>query len=89
MGTGHLCRVGWVASLAIRRATLGENLPDTATSYNNIGLAFKSKGQYDHAIENFKKDLAIRRATLGKNHPDTLRIIPCLGDCRSAKVASC
>ena len=40
-------------------------------SYNNIGAAGKSKGEYDKAIEFFNKSLKIHLATLGENHPST------------------
>ena len=47
-------------SLAIIRATLGEQHPSTATSYNlNLGNAYGSKGDYDKAIEYYTKSLAI------------------------------
>ncbi|MCB4778669.1 MAG: tetratricopeptide repeat protein, partial [Sulfurovum sp.] len=50
---------------------LGENHLGTATSYNNIGSAWKSKGEYDKAIEYHEKALKITCATLGENHPST------------------
>jgi tetratricopeptide (TPR) repeat protein len=58
-------------SLKIQLVTLGENHPSTATTYNNIGSAWKSKGEYDKAIEYYEKSLKIQLATLGENHPDT------------------
>ncbi|MCB4762761.1 MAG: tetratricopeptide repeat protein [Sulfurovum sp.] len=50
---------------------LGENHPFTATSYNNIGSAWDSKGEYDKAMKYHEKALKIRLATLGENHPLT------------------
>ncbi|MCB4773630.1 MAG: tetratricopeptide repeat protein, partial [Sulfurovum sp.] len=50
---------------------LGENHPFTATSYNNIGSAWKSKGEYDEAMKYHEKALKIKLATLGENHPFT------------------
>ena len=43
----------------------------TAASYNNLGIAYYSKGDYDRAIEYFEWCLKIRVATLGENHPAT------------------
>jgi tetratricopeptide (TPR) repeat protein len=57
--------------LAAHRATVGENHPSTAASYQGLGALFKSKGKYSRAIEFHEKALAIQRATLGENHPST------------------
>jgi hypothetical protein len=38
-------------ALAIREAKLGTDHPSTATTYNTIGLAYISKGDYNGAIE--------------------------------------
>ena len=38
-------------SLKIRLATLSETDRDTAASYNNLGSAYDSEGEYDRAIE--------------------------------------
>ena len=55
--------------LAILLKTLGGEHPDVATSYNNIGVAWKSKAEYDKALEYYEKCLAIRLKTLGGEHP--------------------
>jgi tetratricopeptide (TPR) repeat protein len=39
---------------------LGGEHPNVATSYNNLGSIYKSKGEYDKAIEYYTKSLAIR-----------------------------
>lgn len=49
----------------------GDNHDKTATSYNNIGIAYHHKGDYDAALEYCEKALAIQRQVLGENHPDT------------------
>ena len=41
-----------------------------ATSYNNIGVVYKAKGEYDKALEYYQKSLAIRLKQLGPDHPD-------------------
>ena len=57
-------------ALKIQLATLGENHPSTATSYNNIGLAWKSKGDYDKAIEYYEKALHILHGVFPNGHPN-------------------
>ena len=49
----------------------GEEHPDTANSYNNIGYVYGAKGDYDRAFEYILKALAIREKVLGEEHPDT------------------
>ncbi len=48
----------------------GENHPDVATSYNNMGLVYDAQGDYAKALEYHNKALKIRLATFGENHPD-------------------
>jgi tetratricopeptide (TPR) repeat protein len=55
--------------LSITLKTLGEEHPDVATSYNNIGLTWENKGLFDKALEYHEKCLSIRLKTLGKEHP--------------------
>jgi tetratricopeptide (TPR) repeat protein len=38
---------------------LGKDHPDTATVYNNLGMVYHDKGEYDQAIEFYKKALEI------------------------------
>ena len=52
-------------------ATVGENHPDTAITYSNIGSVYTNKGEYDLALEKYDKSLNIKMATVGENHPDT------------------
>ena len=40
-------------------------------TYNNIGLVYHSKGDYDNALENFTKKLSIELKTLGESDSDT------------------
>ena len=41
-----------------------------ATLYKNIGLAWKSNGKNDKALEYYEKRLSILLKTLGSEHPD-------------------
>ncbi len=47
--------------------------PYTASSYNNIGVVYKNKGDDDRALWYYFKDLAISEKLLGKDHPDTAK----------------
>ncbi len=58
-------------ALAIRKATLGERHPDTATSLNNLAGLLQAQGDYAAAKPLYEHALAIRKATLGERHPDT------------------
>ena len=55
-------------SLAIRLYTLGENHPDVAQSYNNIGIVYQAKGDSRKAKEYRTKSHAVKLNTLGENH---------------------
>ena len=54
----------------MRRKTLGENYPDTATSYNDIGNAQSKLGDDSSALQSHQGALEILCKTLGENHPD-------------------
>ena len=41
-----------------------------ASTYNNIGLVHHNKGEYDKALEHYKKALAIDLKQLGPEHSD-------------------
>jgi CHAT domain-containing protein len=58
-------------ALAIRKAQLGDNHPDTATSLNNLAALYRFQGRYSEAEPIYKQALAITKAQLGDNHPDT------------------
>lgn len=48
----------------------GENNPNVATSYNNIGNVYCSQGEYVQALEFHNKALEIRLSIFGDSHPD-------------------
>jgi tetratricopeptide (TPR) repeat protein len=50
---------------------LGEDHPDTATSYNNIAYNLNAQGKYAEAGPLFRKALDIKRKALGEDHPHT------------------
>merc|ERR1711991_325923 len=41
-----------------------------AQTYNNLGIVYKSLGEYEKAITYFDKDLQITKDKLGENHVD-------------------
>jgi tetratricopeptide (TPR) repeat protein/CHAT domain-containing protein len=58
-------------ALTIRRKVLGEEHPDTATSYNNVASCLSRQGQHGKALPLYEKALAIYRKVLGEEHPKT------------------
>ena len=71
--------------LEIRGRVLGQNHPDIATSYNNIGNVYFYKGDYDRALEYYLKAVKIKESVLGGNHPDTAMSFYNIGMIYSAK----
>ncbi len=57
--------------LEISERILGEEHPNTATSYNNLGLVYARQGEYKKAEELYKKALEISERILGEEHPST------------------
>ena len=55
----------------LREELYGLEHPDTATSYNNIGIIYYYKGDYDRALEYYLKALVIQEKVLGEDHPYT------------------
>jgi tetratricopeptide (TPR) repeat protein len=49
---------------------LGPRHPDVAIDYNNLGEAYRTKGNYDRAISYYKKSLEINIKKLGLKHPN-------------------
>ena len=54
-----------------------ESHPVIAMTYNNIGLAYNSLGNYKKAIESLEKSLEILKKVYGDEiaHPDIARIL--------------
>lgn len=57
----------------IRLKILGEEHPETARSYHNIGCCHYTDEKLDLALENYNKAYNIRNKLLGPDHKDTLR----------------
>ena len=73
-------------ALDIRKQVLGENHPDTATSYNNIGAVYLRKGDYDAALENYNKAKVVLEQILPNTHPYILSIKRSISKCEYMKV---
>jgi hypothetical protein len=73
-GLPHLER-----ALALRKANLEVDHPDTLISMNNLAAGYQSAGQLDKAMALFQETLAKRKAKLGPEHPDTLNSMTNLG----------
>jgi CHAT domain-containing protein len=58
-------------SLKWHRQVLGEDHPNTATSYDNVAGNLMSQEQYSEAGPLLRKALDIRRKVLGEDHPNT------------------
>ena len=59
-------------ALAIHLKVLGQEHPDVALSYSNIGYVYACQGDYPKALDYFLKALPIFKNALGKEHPNTI-----------------
>ena len=66
--------------LELSEKLFGENHPDAAASYNNIGAAYQYKGDYDAALVYYMKALNIKKQIFGENHPSTAISYNNIGD---------
>ncbi|MDR2835304.1 MAG: tetratricopeptide repeat protein [Bacteroidales bacterium] len=57
--------------ILIRETFLGQEHPDTATSYNYLGLLYYNQGDYQKALKYYEKSLEIREKILGIDNIDT------------------
>jgi tetratricopeptide (TPR) repeat protein len=72
------------AALALSRRTLGEEHPETATSYTNVASCLQDLGKAQEALPLYRKALEIDRKALGEGHPHTAtsydNVAACLQD---------
>ena len=59
-------------TLALQKAKLGPDHPDTLTSMNNLANSYADLGRHADALKLHEETLALRKAKLGPDHPDTL-----------------
>ena len=65
--------------LKIDRERWGENHPEVAIGYSNMGSVYEEQGEYEKAKELYEKSLRIHERVLGEGHPDTASIYNNLG----------
>ena len=65
--------------LKIDRERWGENHPEVAIGYSNMGSVYEEQGEYEKAKGLYEKSLRIRERVLGEGHPDTASIYNNLG----------
>jgi len=58
-------------ALKIYELVLPENHPEIAQAYNNIGMVFYRKKDYENAHKHLKKACEIAKKSLGEQHPTT------------------
>jgi tetratricopeptide (TPR) repeat protein len=59
-------------TLALMKARLGPDHPDTLTSMHNLAISYRLMGRHAEALKLDEETLAMQRAKLGPDHPDTL-----------------
>jgi tetratricopeptide (TPR) repeat protein len=60
-------------TLALQKAKLGPDHPDTLRSMHSLANSYDNLGQPVEALKLHEETLALRKAKLGPDHPDTLR----------------
>jgi len=66
-------------SLDITEKEFGPDHPDVATILNNLGVLYRSEGDYDAAEPLYKRSLGIREKALGPDHPEVATSLNNLG----------
>jgi eukaryotic-like serine/threonine-protein kinase len=66
------------SSLALRRANLGSDHPDTAQTLFDLGTALLGNDRWHEAEPLVREALAARRRTLGPDHPETVKTLELL-----------
>ena len=56
-------------SLELRRMIVGENHPETAWNYFNIGIVYYKLRDFEQSLLNFNTALSIRKSIMGSYHP--------------------
>jgi tetratricopeptide (TPR) repeat protein len=71
--------------LKLNLKAFGEEHPDVAVIWNNLGAAWDEKGEHDKAIGFFEKSLKSNLKTFGKEHPVVGRDYNNIGTAWTAK----
>jgi tetratricopeptide (TPR) repeat protein len=72
-------KVYFERALAIRKAALGADHPEVATSLDGLGFTLRELWQLNQAVAHFERALAIRKAALGADHPEVATSLDGLG----------
>ncbi len=64
---------------------IGENHPQTARSYSNIGAVYEKQGNNDKALYFLESSLRIRLSLFGEEHPDIVSCFKKIGDIYNKK----
>ena len=56
--------------MQIQIKAYGDNHPDAAASYNNLGIVYIDLGNKSFALKYHEKALQIKNKIYGDNHPD-------------------
>ena len=59
--------------VAIRRARLGEDHPETLEWINNLAMAYKAADRFDRLIPFCEREAESRKARLGEDHPQAVQ----------------
>ena len=59
-------------TLALQKAKLGPDHPDTLSSMDNLAISYADLGRHADALKLREETLALTKAKLGPDHPDTL-----------------
>ena len=65
------CELVWRDASGFLAENLGEDHPDTVTSYNNLASNLNAQGRYGEAEPLYRKALEICERELGEDHPST------------------
>ena len=71
-------------AVAVQKAKLRRDHPDTLNSMNMLAGCYLSAGENDRAIRLFEETLALRKAKLGPDHLDTLTTMGALANSYAA-----
>ena len=62
-----------------QESVLGNEHPDIATSFNNIGEVYMEQGDSNKALVYYFKALSIKKKVLGINHPEIANTLNNIG----------
>jgi tetratricopeptide (TPR) repeat protein len=72
MGAYEKAKPLYLKNLKISEKVLGEEHPDTATSYNNLAVFYYGQGDFERAYGFMKKAVDVWSKVLPSNHPNLI-----------------